>query len=573
MGGLGNAGNSFIDGYNQVQDRKAALEEREFMKGQRQRKLDEQGREDTLRKDLQGIGNTETIEVDNPNYVENPVLKDDDGNDMPAAPDVAKTVSTTRERSQDAIFRDYAKAYQKQGDIAKAAELNEKADKYGFQRSGRMAQELIASSSGTNVTLADMAKRAGEIFQNDPFGGGIKGVQENADGTVTVKMFNKDTQKEVERVFGSKTQLSESLQAYYSPEMYAKIQEARIKAQENAMDPSKRYMRVGNSVYDTATQTFKEGPVPPGFVYDGEGADGQPRYVRGGSGGGGSGTGAGKAGKGDGNDIGSATKLLTEFLGKSDGSPEGAARQARAVSLLDPLYQANPGMSPRTAAAIAADAAADPTKVTMQLDKNTGLIGKVYRNPDFEGGRQFNLAPGSATPEEMEKVVGKSGMTGVATDLVDSMIGALPKEQQAAARGQLVAVAADPVQRKAYLAAAQEAGKDVTALTRQLDLIGRYVAPPAPAGERKIPAVGGLTQKTDPNSPAGRAQARQAQLKADADAKEQQKLEASQALGKQFQADKKTMGALELAQKYQDSRFQLPTTDAAELQRIERTIR
>jgi len=573
---MGSAAGGFMQGYQQGVQLQNQQDTAEFQKTQRERTLQEQGREDKLRKDLQGVASTETVETENPSYIENPVLKDDDGNDMPAAPAQPKTITTTRERTQDAIFRDYAKAYQAQGDVAKAAELNEKADKYGFQRSGRQAQELIASSSGANVTLADMAKRAGEIFHNDPFGGGIKGVTENDNGTVTVKMFNKDTQKEVERVFGSKTQLAESLQAYYSPEMYAKIQEARIKAQENAMDPSKRYMRVGNSVYDTATSTFKEGPVPPGFVYDGEGADGQPRYVRAGSGGGGagSGAGAGKAGKGDGNDIGGATKLLTEFLGKSDGSPEGAARQARAVSLLDPLYQANPGMSPRTAAAIAADAAADPTKVTMQLDKKTGLIGKVYRNPDFEGGRQFNLAPGSATPEEMEKVVGKSGMTGVATDLVDSMIGALPQEQQGTARQQLIAVASNPEQRRAYLAAAQEAGKDTTALTRQLELIGRYVAPPEPAGAKKVPAVGGLGGNVvDPTSPAGRSQARQAQLRADAEAKDQQKLAASQALGRQFQADKKTLGALELAQKYQDSRFQLPTADAAELQRIERTIR
>jgi hypothetical protein len=80
-------------------------------------------------------------------------------------------------------------------------------------------------------------------------------------------------------------------------------------------------------------------------------------------------------------------------------------------------------------------------------------------------------------------------------------------------------------------------------------------------------------QPVDPASPAGRSQARQAELRAEAGRRDQERMAAQQALSKQFQADKASMDPLALAQKYDSMRGQLPTADAAELQRIERNIR
>jgi hypothetical protein len=77
----------------------------------------------------------------------------------------------------------------------------------------------------------------------------------------------------------------------------------------------------------------------------------------------------------------------------------------------------------------------------------------------------------------------------------------------------------------------------------------------------------------DPNSPSARWQARQGQARADAARRDQERAAAQQALSRQFQADRARLQPLELAQKYDSLRGQLPTADAAELQRIERTIR
>jgi hypothetical protein len=270
-----------------------------------------------------------------------------------------------------------------------------------------------------------------------------------------------------------------------------------------------------------------------------------------------------------------AQDLMKDALGKADGSPEGAARYTRAVSYLDGVFAGNPNVSPRVAAAIASDAAADPTRVTMQIDNRTGQISKVYSNPDFEGGRQFNLGANAGTPAEMEKAVGKQGMVQAVGGLINSIAESAPEESRAAVREQLVAVASNPAARADFLAAAKAAGRDTGALTRQLDLIKAYgPGPVSDKGDAKIKPPGGLRQQAaDPTSPAGRSQARQTELRAEAARRDQERMAAQQALSKQFQADKRMLDPLALAQKYDTLRGKLPTADAAELQSIERNIR
>jgi hypothetical protein len=58
-------------------------------------------------------------------------------------------------------------------------------------------------------------------------------------------------------------------------------------------------------------------------------------------------------------------------------------------------------------------------------------------------------------------------------------------------------------------------------------------------------------------------------MRAEADKKEAERMAAQQALSKQFQADKTKLSPIDLARKYDATRGQLPTADAAELQRIE----
>lgn len=433
MGGLGAAGNGFMEGMNQAEDRKALLEERAYLKSQRQRKLDEQAREDKLRSDIQGVATTEDIEVPddsapapasttNENGVTvTPVrvpgqdsveASGDKQIEIPGTTPIAPTMKTVkRDRQQDAIWRDYAKAYQAQGDIAKAAEFNEKADKYAFQRTGRQVNEVLTGGGD----LFTKAQRAADLFDKDPFGGGVKGAPiKNEDGSVTLNLYNKENPGKVfPKTFKNERELAESLQSHYSPETYAKIVDARIKAQENAMDPSKRFLRVGNSVYDTATQTFQSGPVPPGFVYDGEGADGQPRYVRGGTGGG-SGAGAGSgsgSGKGKGVPADATSAALSHFDSvvqhSEDKLPIDQASQAR--DYVSRLATTNPNMPPAMVSRVAIAAAKDPNKLVPAINPDTGLIDTVF--DDGQNGKiTFNTGvgsaakPGSIKPEQLQQM-------------------------------------------------------------------------------------------------------------------------------------------------------------------------
>jgi hypothetical protein len=77
----------------------------------------------------------------------------------------------------------------------------------------------------------------------------------------------------------------------------------------------------------------------------------------------------------------------------------------------------------------------------------------------------------------------------------------------------------------------------------------------------------------DPNSQAAQWRARQGQARADAARRDQERATAQQELSRQFRDDRARLQPLELARKYHPLRGQLPTADAAELQRIERTIR
>lgn len=551
------------------EDRAYQRQQREYQAGQQKRALDEQARDDQYREGLAGVRTMDQISesaVGTINGQDAPVLRDDEGNLMPGAIETKPAQTTTRQRNRDDIMADYAEIARKSGKLDQALKFDEQAAVESMRRGKALFAQWSASTPDTG-NLENAIKQATQIYNGDRLPGQVQGYKMNADGSATVNIKNTATGQAVPVTFKNVAELKQGLEGYYSPETldaYRKsLREAALKANEpKVVNPGGALVAGGKEVYKNTTDR----------VQIGEDADGNPIYGKPATSGRGAGTGSTKAPK---ESIDAATDLLKDFMGKADGSPEGAQRQARAVSLLDGIYSGNPGVSPRTAAAIAADASADPTRVSLQIDNRTGLIGKVYSNPDLDGGRQYNLAPNGAQVAEMEKAVGKQGMVQAVSGMIDTIAAGAPEENRAAVRDQFIAVASNPAARKDFLDAAKAAGRDTQALGRQLDLVKAYM--PAPKANTKGPAVtqpGGMRQQTaDPNSPAGRSQARQAQLRAEAAAKDQRRAEEQQALSKQFQADKATLDPLALAQKYDPLRGQLPMADAAELQRIERNIR
>ena len=575
LGGLSGAYTATEKGRRDAEERDALLRDREYQKqqreyqtGQQKRMLDEQARDDQFRDGLAGVQTTEQASLpaegtvyDNPSAV----MRDDEGNLMPGAVETKPAQTVSRPRNRDDIMADYAEIARKAGKMDQALKFEEQAAAESMKRGRALFSQWSASTPDT-ANLENAVKQAAQIYNGDRLPGQVQGYKMNPDGSATVNIKNTASGQAIPVTFKNVAELKQGLEGYYSPETldaYRKsLREAALKANEpKVVNPGGALVAGGKEVYKNTTDR----------VQIGEDAEGNPIYGKPATSRG-AGTGSTKAPK---ESIDAATDLLKDFLGKADGSPESAQRQARAVSLLDGIYSGNPGVSPRTAAAIAADASADPSRISLQIDNRTGLIGKVYSNPDLDGGRQYNLAPNGAQVAEMEKAVGKQGMVQAVTGMIDTIAAGAPEENRAAVREQIIAVASNPAARKDFLDAAKAAGRDTQALSRQLDLVKAYV--PAPKANTKTPAVtqpGGLRpQAADPNSPAGRSQARQAQLRVDAATKDQQRAEAQQALSKQFQADKAKLDPLALAQKYDTLRGQLPMADAAELQRIERNIR
>ena len=579
LGGLGTAVAAGQQGYDRAQERDYMNQQREFQKTQQKRLMDEQRREDELRTGMQGVPTTESVQVTDTSapLTEQPVADDQMGPN-PAAPQPTKSV--TRQRNKDEVLADYAAMARKAGKMDLAMKFEDQADLASHQRAAATFQQW-SSSIPDNASLFDVANQAKDIYNSDRLPGKVSGIAQNADGSVTVQMYNRATGQTIPRQFTSVEQLKQGMEGYFSPETYNQYikskRDAALKAQEKLFEPYTLKPGEKRQVYNPATgkvSTIGEGAIPAGFELL---TDPNGNTILRKIDGGGRGAGTGAGGKGPKEDIDSATSILKDSLGKSDGSPEGAQRYSRAVSYLDGIYASNSNISPRTAAAIAADASADPSKITMQIDNRTGLVSKVYRNPDFDGGKPYNLAPNSASVAEMEKSVGPKGMQTAVTGMIDTMLEAAPAEQRDATRKQLIQIATNPTDRKAYLEAAAGAGKDVDALTRQLDLISKYgtTATKAKAGPGYTPDspvgkfVGGMNYQPgapDATSPAGKFAARQAGLAAQAEQKTQQRLANQQALSKQYQADKKTMDPAELVRKYNDA--DLPVADLRDLRSI-----
>lgn len=242
--------------------------------------------------------------------------------------------------------------------------------------------------------------------------------------------------------------------------------------------------------------------------------------------------------------------------------------------------------TPEDAARIGLDAAANPGKIVPDVDAKTGMWSGVYRNPAIQGGKAFNLAPNfTSTQEVAKREDGELVLKDAAGKLLDAqgaIIAPGNPQAQSAIREQFMKAANDPAERARMLEIAARGGpQEVDALTRKLDLIKAYgpKLPPVekPGNRSRLNGVGGLggaeRYMAPADSPAGRAQARQAEARAKSDAAARQKVTAQQELSAQFRSDMKSMEPLELARKYDAMRGRMTTEDAAALQQVERNIR
>lgn len=279
-----------------------------------------------------------------------------------------------------------------------------------------------------------------------------------------------------------------------------------------------------------------------------------------------------------------------EFLTKSDEFKSLTTSQVASAQLFTERAVAA-GVTPREAALIGVEVAKDPTKAKTYIDAS-GDVKSAYSDPNINGGRPIVLAAGVSSLGEVAKTPeGLKSVTAAVTGILDSQVRATEArtpEQQKAVRDQFIKAAHNPADRAALLKAISGAGPEaVAAMDKKLELLRLYgprqeaEKPTAgsPDGTQKkgvfeFGGLGGGEKYTPPaDSRAGRAQARQAELRAQNEAKAQKDAAAKEDLSKQFNADLKALAPIDLSRKYDSMRWSMKAEDAAALQQVEKNIR
>lgn len=481
--GLAGAYNGFNEGIDAEKnrqraevDRKYQDEQRAYQQQQQQRIAADQQRSDKLRTDLSAIDST---------------------------------------GPKDAAYSAASRAYGAAGDFEKSWAAQEAAIKSAYGESAKGYQRLLAASPGMDAKSA--AEAVVSQLNSDYLPTKVVGYAvDPSDGSIEMEIDIGKGGQRAKHKFKSKEELLRGMEAIYSPDTYNSFvkaqREALIKQQEEInkpriVGPGATLVSGGKPVYqnDAGYIPDPEGRLSP----DGSGV----AMIRAPSSGRGAGSGSSTGGKATAAPINDAHKYLEDALGKPDGSPEMAQRNMRAVSMLEGIYSTNPNISPRTAAYIAADATADeatgkPTKVTPQLNKDTGEVEMVYRNPQVEGGKPFRVATGGSAAD-LEKVGGKQQVAESVKGMVAELVSKAPPAQREAAMSQLVFVAKNPEQREKFIKQAASRGEDVAAWDRQLNLIRDYISLP---GEKQIKSdgpldklrnVGGIFQRPSASQGAG----------------------------------------------------------------------
>lgn len=527
------------------QNRQAMADQNEYLKQQRERQRKQQERDDKLTDELTTIPAP--------------------GQQKGVATDLGPDLKTQTEID---YAREKGLAYQRAGKDKEASELFRWANEADSKSAAQgWVQNLY--SLPRNASLEEVVRVAGAGVDSDssPVGVDHKNMRKNDDGSVTVRLYNKLTGASQERTFGSVGDLKEALTWHYAPDYARSLYEKRLQTeQELQKNP---VASVPDGYYDKKTGQFVRTRAAGDQVI-GYNSEGEPIY--------GKGTTAG-AGKG----VKPQDPLKSADDAWEFSSTKGEVKlqpNQLATGLRMTRAMASDGVDPTLAAEVAMEIATDPTKARLELNTETGTVDLIYRNPRVNGGRSIAISKNAGSLKELEESV-KDGKAGVRAEVQRTM-----REAYGNNFDRMISIAADPNLSRQYLETARERGMDTTAIANRLNLMRTYLAPAparaaAPASQptqtkpllerlRTGFGINGASRgETDPNSPAGRFQARNAEAAKREEERKAQSSQASAQLSEQFQNDAKTMDPLELVRKYDDQRMRLSKQDAAELRRIE----
>lgn len=531
------------------QNRQAMADQNEYLKEQRERNRKQQARDDAFTEESAAI-------------IQPGEYKGEATDEGP---------SLGKRQTQASYARDLAGAYARKGDVAKSNELFRWADE---AESKNAAQGWVQNlySLPRNASLEEVARVAGAGVDSDssPVGVDTKNMRKNEDGSVTVRLYNKLTGASQERSFANVADLKDALTWHYAPDYAKSLYDKRLQAeQELRKNP---VASVPDGYYDKRTGQFVRTRAAGDQVI-GYNSEGEPIYGKSSSSG--AGSGAGKGGK------------PQDPLKSADDAWEFSATKGEvklqpnqlATGLRMTRSMAADGVEPSLAAEVALEVATDPTKARLELNTETGTVDLIYRNPRVNGGRAIAISRNAGSMKEFESSV-EGGSKAVKAQVQNMATQAYGQNAD-----RMIAIANDPELSRQYLESARERGMDTGPIANRLNLMRTYLAPasrqtaPASQSTQSRPLLdrlraglginGASRGETDPNSLAGRFQARNAEAAKREDERRAQSLQAAAQLSEQFKNDAKTMDPLELVRKYDEQRMRLNTQDAAELRRIE----
>lgn len=434
-----------------AQDRDYLTSTRDFEQGQRQRALDAQTREDELRQGLSAVAPAGVVPpaqaADGGTAAATDALNYGAVNGSDAGFDVTAPEPKLKMRTQDQELRDISALYRKAGDIKKAVELGDAADKIAFGRATSQWQTIAAGSDG--MSTADLARRFAKIYDADPTSGGVKSIEEIPDG-VRLTIYDRNSGATDTREFkgdAGKKQLLDEMHSYYAPGSWAAIQqknaESRIKLQEKA-----------------AEEAAKSHIVPGGatLVRPDNAQVHVPREFN---------PAAGAHGKEPKSALEQARGVLESIAEKSEDKLT-TNQRAMAEDYLGRVVQNNPGIPPERAAQVAVGAATAPTSVVPSVNKQTGSIDSVYKSAD---GSAYTLVPNVVTADGLAQA-------GIKPEAIKRDVGAMLVAQgDATVQRQLSAAAFDP---KAYADLIGSAKSAVDAAVQQALQKNRALPSPLP---------------------------------------------------------------------------------------------
>jgi hypothetical protein len=436
--------------------------------------------------------------------------------DSPVEPPAAPANNMPKRRiTYGDVLRQMAKSRSKEGMTAEAIKFNDEATKWDLDQANRRLTTLIGGAD--TMSLEDYAGSAAKLFNSDPLPQSITGVKVNPDKTVTVTIKHNDNGAETTRTFKDKNELTSTLQSFYQPEAFNKLRQANAEAalKTEKLGAGDILVQGGKKV----AENTNESPTVTAARVRAEGSGG---------------TGTGKA----------STKTQDPYKDVADAFELAATKGASpllsgqiATGRRIAMDMAKNGVDQGLAVEAALEIAVNPKAAKLDINYATGEIDQVYQNPNVNRGQAIKVSPGVGKVADLEKQMGgKEAMKPVVDGLLNHMTSAVPAEQRSAAVAQLQDIAVSPEKTKAYLEAARGAGKNVAVISRQLEILRAYpAAKEAPAPMRSLlPNVGGI--KRDYTPPPGSESAkwadRQKAARADQDAKDAARQERAANLSK-----------------------------------------